>query len=77
MKPAAKTKRPWPKHLAEQAGAIQAVLASIATAASANDVAKHFGRATETRVDRIEEVLETLTALGKARELKDGRYVAV
>ena len=46
-------------------------------AASAKDIAKCFGRATESRVDRIEELLETLATLGKARELDDGRYVAV
>jgi hypothetical protein len=29
------------------------------------------------RVERIEEILETLAALGKARELAGDRYIAV
>jgi len=32
---------------------------------------------TEARVDRIEEILATLAALGKARHLDDDRYIAV
>jgi intein/homing endonuclease len=32
---------------------------------------------TKSREDRIEEILETLEALGKARQLTDGRYIAV
>ena len=37
-------------------------------------LAKRFARANK---DRIAELLETLASLGKARELVDGRYVAV
>jgi hypothetical protein len=52
-------------------------LAAFTTGASAKDIAKSFGRATDGRVERIEEILETLESLGKARELDEGRYVAV
>jgi hypothetical protein len=52
-------------------------LASFSSGATARDIAKSFGRPTDGRVERIEEILETLEALGKARELDDGRYVAV
>ncbi|HJQ79549.1 MAG TPA: hypothetical protein VJ828_06320 [Lacipirellulaceae bacterium] len=45
--------------------------------ASAKEVARSFGRATDGRVERVAKILETIEALGKARELDDGRYVAV
>jgi hypothetical protein len=76
-KPATLKKQPWPKSLSEQAAAVQAALVAMSGTASAIDIAKCFGRATESRVDRIEELLETLATLGKARELADGRYVAM
>jgi hypothetical protein len=76
-KPAKVTKQSWPKSLSEQAGAVLNSLAAFTTGASAKDIAKSFGRATDGRVERIEEILETLEALGKARELDDGRYVSV
>jgi hypothetical protein len=46
-------------------------------AASPTDIARTLGRATKQRVDLIEELLETLATLGKARELEDGRFVAM
>ena len=51
-------------------------LTTFASGATARDIAKSFGRVTDGRVERIEEILETLEALGEARELGDGRYVA-
>jgi hypothetical protein len=42
--------------------------------ASVEDVAKCFSRA---KRERVEELLDTLASLGKARELADGRFVAV
>ena len=54
-----------------------AALAAFSTGATARDIAKTFGRATAGRVDRIEEILETLATLGKARELGDDRYRAI
>jgi hypothetical protein len=45
--------------------------------ATAKEITKTFGRVTKPREDRIEEILETLAALGKARQLSDTRYIAV
>jgi hypothetical protein len=75
IKPAAKpTKQPSPKTLSAQAAAVQSALATIAAPADESDIAKHFTRA---KKERIAELLDTLTSLGKARELDDGRYLAV
>jgi hypothetical protein len=76
-KAAKATKQSWPKSLSEQAGAVLSSLATFSSGATARDIARSFGRATDGRVERVEEILETLEALGKARELDDGRYVAV
>lgn len=76
-KSAKPTKQTWPKHLSEQAGAVHTILAALPAGASATDIAKSFGRATAQRVERIEEILETLAALGKAREIDNDRYLAV
>jgi hypothetical protein len=76
-KAAKPTKQAWPKHLSEQAGAVHAALAALPSGASAKEIAKTFGRTTEQRVDRIDEILETLAALGKARPIDNDRYVAV
>jgi SAM-dependent methyltransferase len=67
-------KKAWPKGLAEQAAAVQGALVEIGSAASVEEVAKCFTRANR---ERVEELLDTLASLGKARELKDGRFVAV
>ncbi|MEQ8847505.1 DNA methyltransferase [Botrimarina sp.] len=66
-------KRPWPKTLAEQAAAVGAVLATLGEPADEADIAKAFTRA---KKDRIAELLATLAAIGKARVLDDGRFVA-
>ena len=66
-----------PLSLREWAGPVQDALASTAGAASPTDIARTFGCATAHSVERIEELLETLATLGKARQLEDGRYVAV
>jgi hypothetical protein len=67
----------WPSSLSGQAGAVHAALANLPAGATAKDIAKTFGRATAQRIDRIDEILETLSALGKARELDNDRYIAV
>jgi DNA-binding IclR family transcriptional regulator len=54
--------------------AVQAALAELAAPADETQIAKHFTRANK---DRVAELLETLAALGKVRELEDGRYVPV
>lgn len=76
-KPAVKVKikkQPWPKTLSAQASAVGAALTQHAAPADETDLAKYFTRANK---ERIAELLETLSSLGKARELSDGRYVGV
>jgi hypothetical protein len=69
----ATAKLAWPKTLAEQAQAVRAALSAIAVPADAVALAKTFKSA---KIDRIEDILETLASLGQARTLPDGRYVA-
>ncbi len=76
-KPAKPVKQSWPRPLSEQAAAVQNALTALPDGATAKDVAKIFGRVAKPREERIEEILETLEALGKARQLDDGRYIAV
>ena len=66
----------WPKTLSEQAAAVQAALAEFGSAASIEDVANRF-LGSKKNQERVEELLDTLASLGKARELADGRFVAV
>ncbi len=73
-KKAETTKRPWPKSLSAQAAAVQTALAELAAPADEVQIAKRF---TAANKDRIAELLETLSSLGKARQLDDGRYVSV
>ncbi len=74
-KGAAKVKKaPWPKELAEQAAAVLGALAAIGEPADVEAVAARFTRANR---ERVEELLETFAAIGKARELADGRWVAM
>jgi hypothetical protein len=67
-------KLPWPKTLAEQAQAVRTALAAAARPADAATLAVQFKSA---RVERIAELLATLSSLGQARALRDGRYVAL
>jgi hypothetical protein len=71
-KKAETAKRPWPKSLSAQAAAVQTTLAELAAPADEVQIAKRF---TAANKDRIAELLETLSSLGKARQLDDGRYV--
>jgi hypothetical protein len=71
-KPAAKLV--WPKTLAEQAQAVRAALATFGGPTDAATLAKTFKSA---KIDRLEDILETLASLGQARVLQDGRYVAL
>jgi len=68
-----KAKLPWPKSLPERAQAVKAALAAQRTPVTPEQLAKTFLRA---RVEGVKELLETLTSLGQARELADGRFVA-
>lgn len=67
-------KQKWPAALSDQAAAVHAALAAIGEPADAALVAKRFTRGNK---QRIEELLEALESLGKARQLDDGRYVGI
>lgn len=69
---AAKQERqPWPKSIPEQARAVRHALASVRGVVTSRELAGLFTRA---RVERIEELLQTLVSLGQAREVSEGRY---
>ncbi len=57
-------KQPWPKDLAEQTRAVRETLAAAGGIASAADLARQFKSA---KTPRVEEILDTLVALGHAR----------
>ena len=64
-------KRPWPKPLPEQVRAIRAALAEQPAPTTPQQLARAFKRAP---AKRVEELLETLTALGQAYKTQDDRY---
>lgn len=71
-KPKTKTaKQPWPKTLPAQVEAVQSALEAATAPATVADLAKTFQRANK---DRIAEILQTLTALGKAKETGGEHY---
>ena len=70
---AGKAKLPFPANLAEQAKAVRNALAARAGVVTPAQLAKSFQRA---RVDRIEELLQTLVLLGQARQVEEGKYAA-
>ena len=73
-KPAAKPKKsPWPSTLPERIKAVRQTLTAQSSPSSAADVARQFTRA---KKDVVEELLETLVAVGQARQTEDGKYVA-
>jgi len=66
-------KLPWPKTVPEQARAVRQALAACGGVTTPAELAGTFSRA---RVRAVEELLQTLAALGQAREVEAGRYVA-
>ena len=68
-----KTKSPFPANLAEQARAVRNALSAHPGVVTPAQLAKSFQRA---RVDRIEELLQTLVLLGQARQVEEGKYAA-
>jgi hypothetical protein len=66
-------KRTWPKTLAEQAQAVRTQLTTLAAPTTPEALASTFKGA---RLDRLTELLETLTSLGQARQLPTGDFVA-
>lgn len=66
-------KQEWPKNLPEQARALRQMLAAQSGVVTPEQLAKKFMRA---RVERVEELLQTLVLLGQAREVEAGRFAA-
>jgi hypothetical protein len=64
-------KRDWPKTLPERVGKVRDVLAGIGGPATVDVVAAHFTRAPKAAVG---ELLDTLVAVGQARQVDDTRY---
>ena len=62
---------PWPKTLAEQVGAVAAVLAASPAPQHPRDIARAFDG---KRAASVTPVLDALSAIGQARRLADGRY---
>lgn len=69
--PAKQERQPWPKSIPEQARAVRQALAAQRGVVTSQQLARAFVRA---RVERIEELLQTLVSLGQAREVSAGRY---
>jgi hypothetical protein len=63
----------WPKPLAAQVEAVRRVLSAAGGPVTAAEVAARFQRANR---ERVTEILQTLVALGKARETGGGRFQA-
>ena len=69
----AEKKVAWPKDLTEQVKAVASALASAASPQTSDDIAARFtGRGPKQRVPQL---LDMLAALGRARDVGDGRYV--
>lgn len=68
---APKAKLPWPKTLPHQVQAVRAVLVAAEEPLTAEAVARTFQRA---RTDKVGDLLDTLAALGQAREVEAGCY---
>jgi hypothetical protein len=64
-----KAKQPWPKTLAERTKALDALLATETQPRTTPEITKRFTRAKE---EDIQEILETLAALGRLRRTDDG-----
>ncbi len=64
---------PWPSSLPDQVRVLREVLAAQSGPASAETIARQFIRA---RKDRVEELLKTLVAMGQAREITTGQFLA-
>jgi hypothetical protein len=68
-----KAKQPWPKTLAERTKALDALLATETKPLTTAEITKRFARAKE---EDIQEILETLAALGRLRRTdEDTRWM--
>lgn len=61
----------WPKSLPDRIRAVRVELEAIRVPVASAEVSARFVRAPKAAVG---EILETLVAVGKARQLDDGRY---
>ncbi|MBC8867976.1 MAG: hypothetical protein H8E44_01090 [Planctomycetes bacterium] len=66
-------KQAWPASLPERVSAVRTALTDHAAPATPAEVAKYIKHA---RKATVEELLNTLVAVGQARQTDDGRYVA-
>jgi hypothetical protein len=73
LQPASATILPWPKTLPEQVSAVAGLLSAAPIPLHARDVARAFK---SKQASSMTPVLDTLTAIGLARKLADGRYAA-
>ena len=64
-------KTPWPKTLPQQVAAVRQMLQQQSAPSTSTAVAKQFKAA---KANTVEELLDTLVAIGQARILPDGRY---
>ena len=71
--PTSATIIPWPKTLPEQVSAVAGLLQGATTPLHPRDVARAFKA---KQASSMTPVLDTLTAIGMARKLADGRYAA-
>jgi hypothetical protein len=62
------TKQPWPSSLAERTKALDAILATDTQPLTTAEITKRFARAKE---EDVQEILETLAALGRLRRTAD------
>ena len=72
--PAKVKKRPWPKEMPVQAKAVREALEALGAPVDAETVAKCFTRAPRALVA---EILDTLSTLGQARQVKNGIYESI
>ena len=73
VKKTAAKKQAWPKDLTDQVKAVTATLAAAASPRHADDIAALFTGGSK-RPARVAQILDMLTALGRARETPDGRF---
>lgn len=76
--PAAAAAKPaWPDTLPARATAVRAALTAIARPVTAAEIAAAFdGKPTKARREQVQELLQTLSALGQARPTPDGTWNA-
>ena len=71
-KPAKAKKEPWPAPLPDRIRAVRAALVASGNPVSPAELASRFSRA---KAETMQELLATLSAVGQARLLEDGRFV--